>query len=423
MTGLKVYQIGVGNFGKYGFEKLVELHNEFQPVDVELKGVCDSNPDRLEKAEKFAEANGIELETFSSAEKMYDTATREEDQVMVYDAGSAETHADHVYKSMQHGFFHLAEKPPSMTREQHIREKELAEKNQAMWKCDFIERENPVVKKSLELLDEETEIESVKVFRESSMGVQKLLDPVHRIGVKGGDILDKMVHDVYILDFLEESGNKIELDLERTETEFFLPKARGSEKLMSIDGNYTESIEYETATAQTSALFDAGGVEVEFHSSWLGLSDEAMIEGKRIRGEVDHVVFDREYSEINGKAFVDEECRFFVIDGDVNLMGDLLHQKLYDLEAEEQIPLDYYLHDQLYRVIEKAVLQAAGKEAEVISGKETDVFMNAIFNVKEGVTEEGDFLEERKKVLEKVETMIVEDGKILEDNRAETLAG
>jgi len=147
-----------------------------------------------------------------------------------------------------------------------------------------------------------------------------------------------------------------------------------------------------------------------------------MIEGKKIRGETDHVVFDRDYSKLDEKVFLNEECRFFVIEGERCLMGDMLHQKLYDLEAEEQIPLDYYIHDPLYRVIEKAVLKAAGKEAETISEKETDVFMNSIFDVKEAVSN-GDFLKERNKALEKVENMIIEDGKIIENKEAETLAG
>jgi predicted dehydrogenase len=421
VADLKVYQIGVGSFGKYGFEKLVELHNEFSPVNVELKGVCDSDFDNLEKAEKFAEANGIDIETFSTVDKMYNTATNEDDQVMIYDAGSADTHADHVYTSMQHGFFHLAEKPPSMSREEHLKEKKLAHKNQAMWKCDFIERENPVVKKTQELLEDQN-INKIKVFRQSSVGVQKLLNPVERFGVKGGDILDKMVHEVYILDFIEEAGHSLSLDLKDAETEFFLPKDRGSEKLMTIDGNYTESINYRTATAQTKAVFDADDIEVELHSSWVGLSDETMMEAQKIRGEVDHVVVDRDYSETDEKVFIDEECRFFVVEGDVNLMGDMLHGKLYDLESEQQIPLDYYLHDQLYRVIEKSVLKASGKEAETISEKETDIFMNAVFDVKDAVSN-GNFLEEREKVLEKIETMIIEDGKIIENKEAETLAG
>lgn len=421
MTELKVYQIGVGSFGKYGFEKLVELNNEFGPVNVELKGVCDSNFDNLEKAEKFAEANGINLETFSSIKKMYNAATDETGQVMIYDAGPASMHSDNIYTSMQHGFFHIAEKPPSMTRSEHLKEKELAHKNQAMWKCDFIERENSVVKKAMEMV-EDKEIDRIKVFRESSVGVQKILNPVERFGVKGGDILDKMVHEVYVLDFLEEAGYDLNLDLEYSKVNFFLPKERESEKLMAIDGNYTKSINYRTATAQTEAGFDADGVDIELHSSWVGLSEEAMIEAQKIRGEVDHVVVDRDYSKIDEKAFLDEECRFFIIEGEVNLIGDMLHNKLYDLEAEEQVPLDYYIHDQLFRVMEKGILKAARKDVETISEKETDVFMNALFDAKEEISH-GDFLEERKKALEKVESLIIEDRKIIENKEAETLAG
>lgn len=421
MSTLKVYQIGVGSFGKYGFEKLIELHSEYEPVNVELEGVCDSDIDNLEKAEKFADANNINIETFSTVQEMYNSATQETDQVMIYDAGSANTHADNVYTSMQHGFFHLAEKPPSMTRGEHLKEKELAQKNQAMWKCDFIERENPVVKKALEII-EGKDIDKIKVFRQSSVGIQKILNPVKHFNVQGGDILDKMVHEVYVLDFLEEAGYEPDIKLEHCSTEYFLPKDLNSEKLMSINGNYTESINYQTATAQTKAVFDAEDLEIELHSSWIGLSEEAMIEAQKIRRKTDHIVVDRDYSETDDKAFVDEECRFFVIEGEKYLMGDMLHNKLYDLEAEEQIPLDYYIHDQLYRVLEKAVRKATGKDVETISEKETDVFMNSLFNVKEEVSE-GEFLEERDKALEKIKGMIIEDKKLLENKEAKTLAG
>lgn len=421
MTELKVYQIGVGSFGKYGFEKLVELHNEFNPVNIELKGVCDNDLDSLDKAEKFAEANDIEIKTFTKIREMYEAAKKEDGEVMIYDAGPANKHSDNIYKSMQNGMFHLAEKPPSMTRGEHIKEKELAHDNRAMWKCDFIERENPVVKKALELI-ENKEIDRIKVFRESSVGVQKLLNPVKRFGVKGGDILDKMVHEVYVLDFLEEAGYSFDIDLEDAETNFFLPKERESEKLMSIDGNYTESINYQTATAQTKAHFNSEEVNIELHSSWLGLSREAMIESQKIKKIVDHEVADKGYSETDDKAFVDEECRFFVIEGEKNLAGDMLNKKLFDLDEEKQVTLDYYIHDQLFRVIEKAILKASGEDVETISEKETDVFMNSLFDVKESVSD-GDFLEERENALEKVESLIVEDRKIIENKEAKTLAG
>lgn len=421
MTELKVYQIGVGSFGKYGFEKLVELNNEFGPVNVKLKGICDNDLDSLQKAEKFAKVNDIEIETFTKIREMYEAAKEEDGKVMIYDAGPANKHSDNIYKSMQNGMFHLAEKPPSMTRGEHIKEKELAHDNRAMWKCDFIERENPVVKKALELI-ENKEIDRIKVFRESSVGVQKLLNPVKRFGVKGGDILDKMVHEVYVLDFLEEAGYSFDIDLEDAETNFFLPKERGSEKLMSIDGNYTESINYQTATAQTKAHFNSEEVNIELHSSWLGLSREAMIESQKIKKIVDHEVADKGYSETDDKAFVDEECRFFVIEGEKNLAGDMLNKKLFDLDEKKQVSLDYYIHDQLFRVIEKAILKAGGEDVETISEKETDVFMNSLFDVKESVSN-GDFLEEREKALEKVKSLIIEDRKIIENKEAKTLAG
>lgn len=421
VTELKVYQIGVGSFGRYGFEKLIELHKEFDTVNVELKGVCDSDFDKLEMAEKFAKSNGIDIETFASTDEMYKHAARQDDKVMVYDAGAADTHADHIYRSMQHGLFHLAEKPPSMSRGEHLKEKSLAEKNQAMWKCDFIERESPVVKKALELLEDE-EIQEIKVFRESSAGVQKVLDPVNRMGVKGGDILDKMVHEVYVLDMLDAAGQEIELELENAEAKYFLPKNRDSEKLMSIYNGYTETVNYETATGQTHAVFDANGTKIELNSSWLGMSDKTMFEVKKLHDFTGHDFFNGGYSDEDNTAFVDEECRFFMVEGSRRLAGDMLHEKLFDLETGEEIELDYYIHDQLYRVIEKAVLKAGEEPVETISEKEIDVFMNAVFDVKEEAAE-GEFLEERDKAMEKLESMLVTDRKIIETKEADSVAG
>jgi len=60
-------------------------------------------------------------------------------------------------------------------------------------------------------------------------------------------------------------------------------------------------------------------------------------------------------------------------------------------------------------------LKAAGKNVETISEKETDVFMNALFDAKENISHDG-FLEEREKALEKVESMIIDDRKLIENN-------
>jgi len=48
--------------------------------------------------------------------------------------------------------------------------------------------------------------------------------------------------------------------------------------------------------------------------------------------------------------------------------------------------------------------------------------MNALFDAKENISHDG-FLEEREKALEKVESMIIDDRKLIENNESKTLAG
>lgn len=421
MEKVKIYQIGLGSFGRHGFDKLVELSKEFDKL--ELCGVCDRDFERLDHAEQFASVNDTEVKTFQKIDELYREAQEQDEKIMIYDAGPTESHSEHIYRSMQNDFFHLSEKPPSMNRGDHIREKRFAEQGKAMWMVDFIERESPVVKKALELLEGE-ELESIKVFRESSAGIEKAIDHAARLGVKGGDILDKMVHEVYVLDMLEKTGQEIDIELEDAETEFFLPRSRGSESFSDIYSNKTREINYETATATTKAEFSSGETDISLHSSWMGLSREAMLEAQKIEGETGERFFDREFSEMNGTAYVNEEARFFVIEGTRVLAGDMLHGKLYDLESGEEIELEDYIHDQLYRIIEKAAFHAAGKDVEIVSEKEIDVFMNGIFDVKESVaSRDYDYYDELSKASDKLKKMMVEDGKIIEAERSETIAG
>lgn len=395
METLKVYQIGLGSFGRHGFEKLVEMQQHLERVDLELVGVCDRDFDRLEKAVKYAEANGIEVETFAKPAAMYERAESHDSKVMVYDAGPANYHSDHISESLQRGFYHLAEKPPSMTREEHLQQRKLSQKTDVFYKADFIERENPVVRKAIELLQDER-IDSIDVFRESSVGAQKVLQPVKREGVTGGDILDKMDHEIYVLDLLDAAGINRELDLVKSDSRYLMPKAIGSEKLMSIDGGPTREIGGRTATGMTRAVFDASGTTVRLHSSWLGSSQEAEAIAEDFRNDIGRNPISSGYTEAGEAAFRDEEARFFVIRGSKNLVGDMLHGELYDLESGNRISTPEMIHDQLYRVIEKAVISATGKEVEPeITEDEIDVFMNAIFDARQQALEaSGDFMEE-----------------------------
>lgn len=409
MKTVNVYQIGLGSFGRHGFEKFVSLHNDHTEVDVQLKGVCDTDHDKLEAAKKFADTHGIEIETFTDVDEMYDSVERA-DEVLIYDAGPSESHASHIYESMRSEYYHIAEKPPSMTKEEFIKEKKLAEKHKVFWKTDFIERESPVVKKTSDLL-EGKEISSIKVFRESSAGVQKILDPVTRSGVKGGDILDKMVHEAYLNDFLEASQNDNEFEFKDKNINYFMPYRKESDSMMTIHSSKTNSLDSSVATGQTKALFQSGSVDVELHSSWLGLSDRCRTLAHAFEGEIGEKIVQSETRSIDGSAYQDEEARFFIVEGEVNLLGDMLHNKLYDLDSGDEIETPTLLHDQLYRVLEKAVEDAAGvREAEAYTGEE---FLNEIFKLREDI--DGDFFEEIEKARNHLDTLIIED-KVLDVN-------
>ncbi len=420
METVKVYQIGVGSFGRYGFEKLVEMHNHLEEVDVELRGLCDIDFEKLEAAEKFAEAHGIEIETFRSEDEMYRAASGEDGKVMVYDAGPPDEHAGNVFRSLEHGFFHLAEKPPSLNRDEHIEEKRLARERDVFWKVDFIERESPVVKKTTELLEGKG-IDRIEIFRESSVGVQKVLDPVNRSGVKGGDILDKMIHEVYVLDLLEAAGHEPALELEYAHSEFLMPRAVVSDSLMTVYGGRTDSMNGDVATAMTSASFSSGEVDVVLRSSWLGASDVAEQKAGYIQERTGHQVIDSEYRGVSDQVFLDQDSRFFTVEGERNLAGDMLHNKLFDLDTGEEIEVPDLLHDQLYRVIEKAVRKAAGQQVEDIGDKEVDVFMNAVFDVRDAALQEKEFFEELERGKERMRGMILEEEKILEDQETESV--
>ena len=409
MNTVNVYQIGLGSFGRHGFEKLVSLHKDHREVDVQLQGVCDTDHDRLEAAEKFADTQGIEIETFTDVNNMYEEI-EEADEVLIYDAGPSETHSQHIYESLQREYYHLAEKPPSLSREDFLQEKKMAENHKVFWKTDFIERESPVVKKATELM-EDRDIEQIRVFRESSAGVQKLLEPITRSGVKGGDILDKMVHEAYINDFLEASTSENSIKYQDRSINYFMPFRKNSDSLMTIRGSKTDDIDETVATAQTRALFQSDSTHIELNSSWIGLSDRCRTLAHAFEGEIGEEIIKSETRELNDSAYQDEEARFFVVEGEVNLLGDMLHNRLYDLDTAEKIEKADLLHDQLYRVLEKAVEDAADvRAAEVYTGEE---FLSALFDVRKDL--EGDFFEELEKSRRHLDSLIIDD-KFIEIN-------
>ena len=386
MKQVKVFQIGLGSFGRHGFEKFVEMEKHYKDVDVELYGVSDSDFEKLDNAEKFAESQGLEIETFNSVEKIYREAEKQNSQdakILIYDAGPTELHAEHIFRSLRNNFFHLAEKPPSMTREDHIKEKKLMLDNDVRFTVDFIERESPVVKKALELTEEKN-IESIEAFRESSIGIQKMLQPVERMGVKGGAVLDKMSHEAYIMDFADVG------ELESIEKEFYMPFDVGSDSFMNIRSGKASKIDEETAAGTCTARI-SGNTDVILHSSWLGVSERARTLGEELEELTGLNPVESDFRVLGEEGFLDEECRFFVLKGEKELFGDMLHKKLFNLETGEEIELKSTLHDQLYRVLESSVRCAADLENNVLTEEEIDQYMNLIFDISEHYDEQDTF--------------------------------
>ena len=386
MKEVKVFQIGLGSFGRHGFEKFVEMEKHYKDVDVELYGVSDSDFEKLDNAEKFAESQGLEIETFNSVEKIYREAEKQNSQdakILIYDAGPTELHAEHIFRSLRNNFFHLAEKPPSMTREDHIKEKKLMLDNDVRFTVDFIERESPVVKKALELTEEKN-IESIEAFRESSIGIQKMLQPVERMGVKGGAVLDKMSHEAYIMDFADVG------ELESIEKNFYMPFDVGSDSFMNIRSGKTSKIDEETAAGTCTARI-SGNTDIILHSSWLGVSERARTLGEELEELTGLNPVESDFRVLGEEGFLDEECRFFVLKGEKELFGDMLHKKLFNLETGEEIELKSTLHDQLYRVLESSVRCAADLENNALSENEIDQYMNLIFDISEHYEEQDTF--------------------------------
>ena len=386
MKEVKVFQIGLGSFGRHGFEKFVEMEKHYKDVDVELYGVSDSDFEKLDNAEKFAESQGLEIETFNSVEKIYREAEKQNSQdtkILIYDAGPTELHAEHIFRSLRNNFFHLAEKPPSMTREDHIKEKKLMLDNDVRFTVDFIERESPVVKKALELTEGKN-IESIEAFRESSIGIQKMLQPVERMGVKGGAVLDKMSHEAYIMDFTDVG------ELESIEKNFYMPFDVGSDSFMNIRSGKASKIDEETAAGACTARI-SGNTDIILHSSWLGVSERARTLGEELEELTGLNPVESDFRVLGEEGFLDEECRFFVLKGEKELFGDMLHKKLFNLETGEEIELKSTLHDQLYRVLESSVRCAAGLENNALTEKEIDQYMNLIFDISEHYDEQDTF--------------------------------
>lgn len=402
---VNVFQIGCRGIGRKGFEKLLGMDG-FAQTDVRFQGVYCYDFDAEDAAGKFAEAAGKEITFFDSVEELYSVA-EEKENVLIYDAGPPQKHSDNIIRSLKNGFHHLTERPPSVTREEHVEERKMASKADVSYKVDMIERESPVVKKAKEII-EDKKLGSIKVFRESTFGVQKLKDTVRFSDVRSGCILDKMSHELFATDLLDtDNFNFVEAD-----KRYFMPKKVGGEKLMRVDGSSSRELDEKTATGMCKAVFKSGDTDVELFASWLGLSEEATKWDKKVEDKFGLNIAKSEFRDLDG-GFRDEECRFFVVGGSRKLLGDLMNDRLLDLEEGKEIEVEDYQRSQLYRVLEKAILDAARDEEHMTDEEKVHNFMHALFDARDAEVD-GDVYEEIEKASRKIKSLTVSDTEVEE---------
>ncbi len=408
-----VFQIGCRDIGRLGFEKFLDFEDYF-PVDVEFEGVHCKDFDAEARAKKYAESHDKDLKFFDDIRELYSEAEDKKGSILIYDAGPPQLHSRNIARSLEHGFHHLTEKPPSVTRDEHIAERRLASNSAVNYKVDFIERENTVVKKIVDILEED-QIEEIKVFRESSFGIQKLLQPVNFAHVKGGAVLDKMSNDIFVLDLLED-----DFEIEDAEIDYLIPKELGGEKVLDADGSGSREIDERTAIGKCKGIFSSGNVNIELNASWLGLSEDVRILNQKIGEKFDEEILVSEHRDIGDKGYQDEECRFFVIEGERRLLCDLMSERIYDLEEEEILETPDLPRDQLYRILEKAVLDAAEVKKYEVDEEEVDEFMHGLFDIQDCC--EGNIFEEVDKASERIRSLMSSDKKISDKVEAEGVA-
>lgn len=396
MSKILIYQIGYGQWGSAAFEKLLELKRLVK--NIEICGVCDIKADRRRMAEDAAKKAGLELRTFSLSFEMYRDAIEKKRQgsiILIYDAGPSELHAAHLVKSMEHGFFHVAEKPPYVNIKEKKRIEELTRKQSGRWSVDLIENESPVVKTALEYAEaNRLKIKRMEAYRYNSMALKKLALGEHRLGVTGGDLLDKMLHEAYLSRFLDNYKGFI---LKKAEYDFLMISSLEKPEIMDVRGKIFEKSEAATAQSRIEGFFKTRNANILFvlGSGWLGVPEKVKKAVNNNEKQIGARLITSQAISADGKRFLDEELRLFLIEGTAGrkkiiLCGDLKNKRLFLKERArwKQLELVKLENDQLYRVLRNAVLTAEGKESFSIAHKEIDFIMNIILEGREKILKE-----------------------------------
>jgi hypothetical protein len=359
---VNVYLVGNGSTFKQSLECLTHIAKFSPKVSATVSKV---KTDALD--------TGSQIKTADSMQEIYRDARGKKGKVMICDLGKASERNTRIARCLKNGFSYLAERPSALRREDHLRQKKMAEEADIRWMVDHHERENPVVRRALQICSNE-DVQSVQAFCQNSKGILTALKKYPKNSVRGGDVLTSMNHLIYGLDFVDVNTIK------SAEAEFYLPASPDS--LMSLDGGRKFEVDKRTATAQSKAELEGDG-SLTMHSGLLGASKEAHELASEIESGFGYNPINTQIVQAEGKAVKLEDARFFKVEGSRTLFGDLANGKILDLDSKEEIDPEPDSHSPLYRLLEKACMEAEGHGVFTVPQKERERFSKLLFDIRE----------------------------------------
>ncbi len=314
----KVFQVGAEGPGKPTWQHLVSICG---CTEHELGGIY--SPSLEDGHLRFAEAAGHSPEGFDTLERLYSRAGTT-DKGLVIDTTPVEESFDALDRAHRHDVPHLVEHPSTATAEERKAERIAAASAGVSWMSDILVHNNPAVRAAKEEVVDD--VHSLKAFCESSVGVEKYLGMMSSGRTHGCDVLDRMQHLSYVNEFA---------DLQEVETARARSVMPAGDGAMSVKGGPAEDGEM-MATARTLARLE-GNAEIGLHSSWTGTSQEAERVAGRVESEIGRNPIRRSVASSGDHTYRSVDARFFIVEGDTELFGDLVSGRLYELGSGKEI--------------------------------------------------------------------------------------
>jgi len=225
VTKVAIGIIGIGYEGYRGFISLLVIKEALRKEGVEIACVIVIEPDfnAREDCRKISKALLFPVKLFSSLDEFFYLGTKEKflkdflkecDCIIFYDASPTKYHVANLEKTLGEDLekelgiraYYLGEKP--ISTDKSYLNSWLEDPLKKFW-CNFTEIQNSAYIALKKYLNETNfEISSLKFWRTSAIGLQKLINPEQRAGITGGALEDKGIHDIALtIDLLGGIGN------------------------------------------------------------------------------------------------------------------------------------------------------------------------------------------------------------------------